>query len=95
MTVVLIDLRENERRVSSPVKSLWRAICQAHKPSETRLESVTEIGDRSRSLKSYSVVCGFRGAGQYFTCKRASQVIGGILIGVTCLLADYFCRTNQ
>ena len=37
MTVVLADLWENERRVSSPVKSLCRAIYQAHKPSETKL----------------------------------------------------------
>ena len=29
MTVVLTDLWENERRVSSPAKSLARAICQA------------------------------------------------------------------
>jgi hypothetical protein len=48
MTVVLTDLWENERRVSSPVKSLCSAICQAHKPSETRRESVTEKGDRSQ-----------------------------------------------
>jgi hypothetical protein len=40
-----------------------RAICQAHKPSETRLESVTEKGDRSPSQKSYSALCRKRGAG--------------------------------
>jgi hypothetical protein len=48
MRVVLTDLWENERRVSSPDKSPCRAICQAHKPSETHLESVTEKGDRSQ-----------------------------------------------
>src|ERR1039458_5326796 len=34
------------------------AICQAHKPSETHLESVTEKGDRSKSKTSYDPVCG-------------------------------------
>jgi hypothetical protein len=65
MRVVLTDHWENERRVSSLV---------GHKLSETHLESATEKGDRSESAtekghrsfshKSYSALCGFRGAGQ-------------------------------
>jgi hypothetical protein len=50
MGVVLTGLWESEHRVSSLVRSLRMAICQAHKPSETHLESVTEKGDRSHSI---------------------------------------------
>lgn len=62
MRVVLTNLWENERRVSSLVRSLSMAICQAHKLSETHLESVTENGDRSFVKVSYHPVCGEWGA---------------------------------
>jgi len=52
--VVLTEHWENERRVSSHVRSLGRAICQAHKSSETRPRSVTENGDRSLPVSHWS-----------------------------------------
>jgi hypothetical protein len=47
MTVVLIDLWENERRVSSPVKSHGRELCHAHKPRKFALKVSQKKCDRS------------------------------------------------
>src|SRR5262249_18767715 len=47
MRAVLTGLWGNGHQWSSPVSSLLRARCQAHKLPKTRLELVTEKGDRS------------------------------------------------
>jgi hypothetical protein len=70
MRVVLTDPWENGRRVSSPGKSLYRAMCQAHKMPKTRLESVTGKGDRSSRKLSFDPVREGRGKGRTKLAER-------------------------
>ena len=48
MRVVLTDRWATGHQASSPARSLFRAIWQSHQLPETRLEDVTEKGDRSQ-----------------------------------------------
>ena len=50
MRVVLTDRWATGHQASSTARSLFRAIWQSHQPPETRLEDVTEKGDRSVRL---------------------------------------------